>query len=52
MVRMFRMGERVDRMKGDPNGNTNIIYLLLSIFGLGIVSIALMQDSVNKAIRA
>ena len=49
---MFRMGERVDIMKNDKNGNSNIIYLLLSIFGLGIVSIALMQDAVNKQIKA
>ncbi len=48
---MYRMGERVDIMKRDPNGSSNIIYLVLGIFDLGIVSLCLMQDSINKQIK-
>lgn len=44
---MFKMGERVDRING-INGNSNILYLLVSLLGLSIVSYCLMQDTVNK----
>ncbi len=46
---MYKMGERCDRIKGQ-NGSSNILYLVLAIFGLGIVSYCLMQDTVNKAV--
>ena len=29
----------------------NVIFLILGIFGLGIVSVALMQDSVNRVLQ-
>ena len=48
-VWMYKMGERCDRIKGN-NGNSGILYLLLAIFGLGIVNYCLMQDTVNKAV--
>lgn len=44
---MYKMGEKADIVKGDPNGNSNVLYLVLSICGLGIVSIAFMQDCIN-----
>ena len=47
---MYKMGERTDIMKGEPNGTTNVLYLILSFFGLGIVSLCLMQDNINKQI--
>lgn len=45
---MYKMGERCDRIKGYP-ASSGIVYLLLAIFGLGVVSMALMQDTLNKA---
>ena len=44
---MYKMGEKADIVKGDPNGNSNVLYLVLSICGLGIVSIAFMQYCIN-----
>ena len=52
---MYKMGEKLDGIyinKGWPAQSRGIIYLILSFFGLSIVSYALMQDSVNKAIAA
>lgn len=48
----FKMGERVDKIKGVAGGSTNIIYLVLSIFGLAIVNYCLMQDTINKVVPA
>lgn len=48
---MYRQGETIDRIKqsiGVFSNNTGIIYLVLSLFGLSIVSMALMQDELNK----
>lgn len=47
LVWYYRMGERTDRLKGYP-GNTNVLYLILGFFGLGIVNLAIMQDALNK----
>ncbi|MBQ8924334.1 MAG: DUF4234 domain-containing protein [Lachnospiraceae bacterium] len=47
---MYKMGERCDRIKGDINGNSNILYLVLQLFGLGIVAYCLIQDTINKAV--
>ena len=47
----YKQGEKLDeakQAKGLPAGSSAILYLLLSIFGLGIVGYALMQDSLNK----
>ena len=30
------------------NGNTGILYIILSFIGLGLVSYALMQDTINQ----
>jgi len=48
---MYKQGEKLDEAKvqrGMPTSNSGVIYLVLSIFGLAIVSYALMQDSLNK----
>lgn len=48
---IYKRGEIVDRFnmqRGLPDGNNAIIYLLLSIFGFGIVSYALLQNELNK----
>ena len=44
----FKMGERCDRIKGDLNGYSPILYLVFGILGLSIVSYALMQETINK----
>ena len=46
---MYKMGEKCDQIKG-VNGSSGILYLILGIFGFGIVSYCLMQDTINKAI--
>lgn len=47
----YRLGERLDKVreaKGDTAGNLAILYLVLSIFGLGIISYSLAQNELNK----
>lgn len=49
----FKMGEKLDEastVRGMPAQSRGILYLVLGLFGLGIVSYALMQDSLNKLI--
>lgn len=43
----YKMGEKVEIIKGHPGGNTGILYLLLYFFGLVLVDLALMQDTIN-----
>ncbi len=47
----YKMGEKLDQAytaKGMPAQSRGILYLVLGFVGLGIVSYALMQDSLNK----
>ncbi|HIY20661.1 MAG TPA: DUF4234 domain-containing protein [Candidatus Flavonifractor merdigallinarum] len=47
----YKMGECMDelRMKsGEPMGNLPIIYLILNLFGLSIITAALIQSDLNK----
>ena len=47
----YKMGEKVDIIKnknGVPSSNSGILYVLLQVFGLGIIAYALMQDTANK----
>ena len=47
----YMQGEKIDAAKvarGMESGNNAIIYLVLQIFGLGIVGYALMQNELNK----
>ena len=46
----YKMGNAVDRIKG-TSSSSGILYLVLGIVGFGIVNYALMQDTVNKAVR-
>ena len=46
----YKQGEKLDRaseMYGRPKSDRALIYLLFNLFGLGIVSFALMQDDLN-----
>ncbi len=49
---MYKQGEKLESAKasrGIPtNGNSGIIYIILTFVGLGIVSYALMQNDLNK----
>ena len=45
----YKMGEKRDIVVNEK-GSSNILYLVLSIFGFGIVVYALLQDTLNKAI--
>ena len=47
----YKQGEKLDAAaakRGLPTSSKSIIYLLLSIFGLGIIAYALMQDELNN----
>lgn len=47
----YKMGEKLDDAKsarGMQSNSGNILYLLLCIFGLGIVAYALMQNDLNS----
>ncbi|MBO5336262.1 MAG: DUF4234 domain-containing protein [Lachnospiraceae bacterium] len=47
----YKQGEKIDAAKqsrGMESSNSGIVYLLLSIFGLGIIAYALMQNELNK----
>lgn len=44
----YKQGERIDRIHHIENGNKNVLFLLLSIFGFTIVVYALIQDELNK----
>ena len=46
----YKMGERCDRIKGSANGSSDILYLILTLLGFGIVTMCLIQDSINKAV--
>ena len=51
LVWVFKAGDTLDRVRvtnGEASGNQGILYLLLSIFGLGIVSYALLQNEINR----
>ena len=45
----YKMGEKRDAIANE-SGSSNILYLVLMIFGLGIVVYGLLQDTLNKAI--
>jgi len=42
----YQQGEKVDRMN-EQRSSTALVYLLLQIFGLGIVGYCLMQNELN-----
>ena len=47
----YKMGEKLDAARvasGAPYGNLSVLYLILSIFGLQIVTYALAQSELNK----
>lgn len=47
----YKMGEKRDSLS-QGSSYSGVIYLLLFLFGFGIIAYALMQDAINKAIDA
>ena len=48
---MYQMGvavEMIHDQHGEPRGSAPVVYLLLSLFGLGIVAYALIKNELNK----
>lgn len=41
----YRMGAKVDKLKN--GGSHTILFIVLQIFGLGIVNYCILQDTVN-----
>ena len=51
LIWIYNAGNKVDtirRMNNELPSNSSLIYLLLSLFGLGIVSYCLIQSELNK----
>ncbi len=51
----YKQGERIDNAKkarGMESSNSGILYLILTVFGLGAIAWALMQSEINKMIEA
>lgn len=43
----YKMGKRLGQARGTPSDDS-ILFLILAIFGLGIVSLAIMQSQMNS----
>lgn len=51
---IYKRGEIIDSyytMHGTPSSSNSVLYLILSIFGLGLISYCLMQNELNKISR-
>lgn len=47
---LYKMGQKCDYIR-QVNGSSGVLYLILGIFGLGIVADALIQDTINKVLE-
>ena len=47
----YKMGTCVDKMKGNQNGITGLLYVVLSLLGLSIVNYVISQDAINNTIK-
>jgi hypothetical protein len=47
---LYKMGQKCDEIR-QINASSGILFLILGIFGLGIVSYALIQDAINKVLE-
>lgn len=48
---VYRLGEKLDNSRarnGAPTGNLSLIFLLLFVFGLGIIAYCIAQNELNK----
>lgn len=46
---MYKMGENVEKIKG-KSGDTGILYLILGLLCLGLIPMALIQDTINDKV--
>lgn len=46
----YKMGEKTDIIKNNPNGSSKVVFLVLTLFGLNFVAVLMAQDAVNKAV--
>lgn len=46
----YKIGEKRDTVAGE-NASSGVIYLIISLFGFGIIVYALAQDAINKAVE-
>ncbi len=44
----YKLGCKVDEMKGVTNGSTGILYLIISLIGFSIINSCLAQSEINK----
>lgn len=44
---MYKQGKTIDQIR-QVNGSQAIVYLLLSLFGLSLIALAIMQSDVNQ----
>lgn len=47
----YKIGEKLDQIKTSrniPSSNSGVLYLILYLFGFGIISYALIQNEINK----
>ena len=47
----YKQGVRVDRMNGNPNGSTGILYLIVGLVGFNIIVYALLQNEINQKVN-
>lgn len=47
----YKMGACVDKIKGNQNGITGLLYVVLSLLGLSIVNYVISQDAINNTIK-
>lgn len=47
----YRMGQKNDQLCKKPDGSSSVIFLILAIFGLGIVNYIIAQNSINEAMK-
>lgn len=47
----YKMGNCGDKMRGNPNGNTGIMYIILMVLGLGFISTCLIQSAINDTVE-
>ena len=46
----YKMGEKTERLQGGGS-NTGLMYLIISLIGLQVVNMCLIQDTINKTVR-
>lgn len=48
----YKLGAKVDEMNGISNGNTGLLYLIISLLGGGLINSCLAQNVLNQKAAA